>query len=302
METELIVATLRTPDRAPARYGRDTYKVSPRVSRVLELCGWMHVGKGKSYAYMQAPLVGGRGDRFTLEVEIPTEEELLKLAAEQRRADEKWGEYVIGWMATYAPRRPYQIQSVDPFSDAREPLELGGFNYAVFQIGDHSLWHAQVTWDGEQPRYVDSRQNAWTGNDLGAAAKTHIGVGQREVPLLPEELPEGDGYIEGAVNQLTVNAYERDPAAREMCICHYGVRCQVCDFDFAARYGAVGRDFIHVHHLTPLSAIGAEYRVDPVRDLCPVCPNCHAMIHRRIPPLSLEELRGLLRRADEQEK
>ncbi len=36
----------------------------------------------------------------------------------------------------------------------------------------------------------------------------------------------------------------------------------------------MGEGFIHVHHLKPLSEVGYEYRVDPIRDLRPVCPNC----------------------------
>jgi 5-methylcytosine-specific restriction protein A len=46
-----------------------------------------------------------------------------------------------------------------------------------------------------------------------------------------------------------------------------------------------------VHHLKSLAEIGAEYELDPVRDLRPVCPNCHAMIHRKYPPYGLEEVR-----------
>jgi 5-methylcytosine-specific restriction protein A len=64
--------------------------------------------------------------------------------------------------------------------------------------------------------------------------------------------------------------------------------------DFGKRYGRLGLGFIHVHHLVPISAIGSEYRVDPLADLVPVCPNCHAMLHRSEPPLAIERLRRLL--------
>ncbi|WP_444659086.1 hypothetical protein ACRQV7_00760 [Caproiciproducens sp. R2] len=37
--------------------------------------------------------------------------------------------------------------------------------------------------------------------------------------------------------------------------------------------------------------MGEEYIVDPIEDLEPVCPNCHAMLHRTAPPLSIEELK-----------
>ena len=69
-----------------------------------------------------------------------------------------------------------------------------------------------------------------------------------------------------------------------------------CDLDFEARYGSIGRNFIHVHHEVPIADIGADYEVNPVRDLKPVCPNCHAMLHRQDPPLSIEALRAMLRR------
>jgi 5-methylcytosine-specific restriction protein A len=49
-----------------------------------------------------------------------------------------------------------------------------------------------------------------------------------------------------------------------------------------------------VHHLLPLKHIKKAYKVDPITDLRPVCPNCHAMIHRREPMLSLEELRAII--------
>jgi predicted HNH restriction endonuclease len=69
----------------------------------------------------------------------------------------------------------------------------------------------------------------------------------------------------------------------------------VCSFDFGKVFGELGDGFIHVHHLQPLSEIKQEYQVAPISDLRPVCPNCHAMIHRRSPPLSIEEIELLLK-------
>jgi 5-methylcytosine-specific restriction protein A len=62
---------------------------------------------------------------------------------------------------------------------------------------------------------------------------------------------------------------------------------------FRERYGETMKDFIHVHHLVPLSDVGMTYQVDPIADLRPVCPNCHAVIHSVDPPLSIEEARAL---------
>jgi hypothetical protein len=126
-------------------------------------------------------------------------------------------------------------------------------------------------------------------NEESAAAAQEI--------TLPEELPVGPAYTEGSVERILVNRYERDPRARADCIKHYGTVCCLCGFDFVAVYGQEMAGFIHIHHLTPLSSIGVQYTIDPVKDLRPVCPNCHAVLHRREPPYSLDEVRILMQRS-----
>ena len=111
--------------------------------------------------------------------------------------------------------------------------------------------------------------------------------------MLPEEIPDYVAFKEGAVRQVLVNAYERNSVARSLCIAHYGTSCAVCGFNFGKMYGAIAEGYVHVHHLRQLSAIGAEYQIDPIKDLRPVCPNCHAVIHLRTPPLSIKEAKAL---------
>ncbi|MFK4136555.1 HNH endonuclease [Pseudomonas luteola] len=110
----------------------------------------------------------------------------------------------------------------------------------------------------------------------------------------PDELSEGVEYIEGLSKQSVVNRYERSIGARNACLAHHGYKCAACTFDFESVYGVIGRDFIHVHHVVPLASIGRNYQIDPLNDLVPVCPNCHAMLHRMDPPMSVEQLRALL--------
>jgi len=114
--------------------------------------------------------------------------------------------------------------------------------------------------------------------------------------VFPESALPKD-YHEGAVHQVTVNKYERSSIARQRCIDYNGKKCFVCGFDFEKQYGEIGKDFIHIHHVVPLNEIGAEYVVDYKKDLIPVCPNCHAMLHREIngKHISWEELRDELR-------
>ncbi|WP_228038577.1 HNH endonuclease [Nodosilinea sp. LEGE 06152] len=107
----------------------------------------------------------------------------------------------------------------------------------------------------------------------------------------PGEIESKD-YHEGAVHKVFVNAYERDPKARERCIDCHGLSCKICNFNFGEEFGDLDRGFINVHHLKPLSEVSKEYQVDPIRDLLPVCPNCHAMFHRKEPALSIEEVKA----------
>ena len=101
---------------------------------------------------------------------------------------------------------------------------------------------------------------------------------------LPEELVTAEKFPEGARHSVIINAYERNPKARAACIAHHGDLCAVCGFNFAKAYGALGDGFIHVHHIVPIGEIGKQYEIDPKKDLIPVCPNCHAMIHHVEPP------------------
>ena len=114
----------------------------------------------------------------------------------------------------------------------------------------------------------------------------------------PEEIPASTTHLEGKVRQVLVNTYERNPAARAKCIAHYGTACSVCSFDFGTTYGDIGAGFIHVHHLREISSIGNEYEIDPIEDLRPVCPNCHAMLHTDRPALTIDSLRQFLKTAN----
>lgn len=111
----------------------------------------------------------------------------------------------------------------------------------------------------------------------------------------PDEVVSSIPLVEGAICRVTVNAYERSPEARCRCIAAHGTSCSICGFSFGAMYGEVAEGYIHVHHLRPLSEIRGEYEVDPVEDLRPVCPNCHAVLHLGGRCRSIEEVRQLLR-------
>lgn len=108
---------------------------------------------------------------------------------------------------------------------------------------------------------------------------------------IPEEVDSTATYIESASVKISVNSYERNREARQKCIDHYGYDCAACGFNFKTNYGTIGEKLIHVHHVIPLHTVQEEYEIDPIKDLIPVCPNCHAVIHRAKTELTIEELK-----------
>jgi len=112
-------------------------------------------------------------------------------------------------------------------------------------------------------------------------------------PSQPEPAePQEYEKLEGAKHEDTVVRYERDRGNRKECIAHYGYVCQVCGMDFEKTYGELGKNFIEVHHLHPVSQ--GERKVNPIEDLIPLCSNCHSMIHRQEDASDWKGLRDLL--------
>lgn len=102
-------------------------------------------------------------------------------------------------------------------------------------------------------------------------------------------------YWEGNQTTHLTTSYERNPNARAACLSMKGYSCEVCKFNFLETYGELGKHYIHVHHTVPVSEREGLYEVDPVEDLVPLCPNCHAMTHKRNPPYSTKELQAIMR-------
>lgn len=122
-----------------------------------------------------------------------------------------------------------------------------------------------------------------------------LGWVERSNVYLPEELNPNEKYTEGLAYKVYVNKYERNYQARMTCLKHYGYNCQICGINFGLKYGDFANGYIHVHHTKPLSEIGKEYEVDPIKDLIPICPNCHSIIHLSSPPYTIEEMKRIIK-------
>lgn len=179
---------------------------------------------------------------------------------------------------------------------------------AASQIAEPSgvTWqhHRPVDWEHDFPEItikVGSNQmfvvDPLIGNDMVRIelALQLIGwVG--EVPFVsPDEVSPNSDEFEGAARLAWVNRYERSVKLRGQCIAAQGTICVICGFNFGAVYGPVADGYIHVHHIQQLSIVGKIHCVNPLTDLRPVCPNCHAVLHRRTPPFSIEEVAGFIK-------
>lgn len=162
---------------------------------------------------------------------------------------------------------------------------------------EEPFWNNMVQWARrklkERGYLAPTPRGIWQLSDLGIEKAKPLSTGYLSHIAYPDEIPES--VIEGAKRKVAINAYERSTAARQTCIDHYGYRCFACGFNFETKYGERGKNFIHVHHIMPLAKIGTSYVVDPIKDLRPICPNCHAIIHRTDPPCSIDTLKDMLK-------
>lgn len=132
---------------------------------------------------------------------------------------------------------------------------------------------------------------------LAAVAKAiRVAIGTSG-KLPPETLPlsdEDEEFPEGGVLTSMHRRRERNPKIsrrkKESVLAATGaLRCEVCDFDFSGAYGELGSGFAECHHRQPLSAL-PNSRTTRLTDLAIVCANCHRMLHRSKPMLTVEQL------------
>jgi hypothetical protein len=109
-----------------------------------------------------------------------------------------------------------------------------------------------------------------------------------------DQILKSQTFKEGRSFDVVLTKYERNSTARRLCVKHNGAVCKICSFDFFKEYGELGKGFIHVHHKIPISKSTKNYKINPITDLVPVCPNCHAMLHSsKDNMLSVEDLKQI---------
>ena len=106
------------------------------------------------------------------------------------------------------------------------------------------------------------------------------------------------GFPEGKVKERLHYSRERNQQlirqAKQAALEKGKLKCQCCNFDFEAIYGEHGKGFIEAHHTIPVSELHEAGGETKIEDLALVCSNCHRMLHRRRPWLSMENLEQLI--------
>lgn len=214
------------------------------------------------------------------QLEIP----LLKLIYEQGGANHE-----LHATATYQPLAEYFGLSKTERTQSREAALGDGRN--------EPFWNNMIQWArrklNEKGYLAEAARGYWRLSELGINKAKPLATGSFTHVVYPDEVPPAT--TEGAKKTVLVNTYERSAAARQECIDHYGYSCAACGVNLEKVYGERGKNFIHVHHIIPIASIGKAYEIVPVSDLRPICPNCHAIIHRTDPPCSIEELQKFIK-------
>jgi hypothetical protein len=229
---------------------------------------------------------------------------------------EERGEYVvlanIGWFAVFPNTWRARVETATGFgregpnlivyrNRSENPRDHHVIPYAIVRnlLVESTLTYSEVNGSTRWNLVIKDHLLRVTHGNVKHDVKDYFGISLLTEELeiaLPEEIKPAQIYWEGSVRQIQINAYERDREARRKCIEHHGMRCVVCKMSFFEVFGPDAASIIHVHHLLPLHLIGKQYAIDPITDLCPVCPNCHAVIHSRYPePYSIEDVKRRFR-------
>lgn len=125
-------------------------------------------------------------------------------------------------------------------------------------------------------------------------SRANLDIVKEEVIQYRPSYSDFESKEEGSKKVRFSSFYERNPFNRQKAIDIHGLRCEVCSMRFDEVYGELGKDFIHVHHIKPISSYKKSFQPNIETDFAVLCPNCHAMIHRsKNRTLSVNELKKI---------
>jgi len=135
--------------------------------------------------------------------------------------------------------------------------------------------------------------DAELAKDLASFVNLYFLLVSREPQLFERADAEDDEVVLGEEDLTKLREHKRIERNRKLAHkakLHHGYTCKACGFDFQAKYGSIGKDFIEAHHLTPLADLkGQRLSLNAKTDFTVLCSNCHRMIHRTSFINSVEE-------------
>ena len=136
-------------------------------------------------------------------------------------------------------------------------------------------------------------------NFLAALGFNIVDKRGRRVRVQPVNEDEAAAFLEGRALYRKHRRAERDSRltrlvkARRL-VTDSHLKCEACGFSFRKRYGPRGTGFIEAHHTRTVSSLRRRVRVMP-SEIALVCSNCHRMLHKSRPWLSIRDLRKIIR-------
>ena len=232
---------------------------------------------------------------------IKTEREVLGVATYERfevnSVDEAWGKYREG--NGDLEKESYIARMEAMFNTDLKTSKIGCIILSNFKVFHQPVKLSTIN--------IDFQNSIVSGKTItidevekikNAGFKTYSNVVQElnEVYQVgftedDESFPEGKQVLrEHLVRERNPKLIQR---AKELYKTKYGkLICQVCGFDFEEEYGEIGTDYIEGHHTKPVSEMMDGEQSKP-EDIAMVCANCHRMLHRRRPWLTIDELSKL---------
>lgn len=188
--------------------------------------------------------------------------------------------------------------------------ELGGHAYykdlyeKFKNIYDGNLiktWKASIRHEIER---CSSDSEVFDGkNDIFVSyegiGKGHWGLRDFSSETYVELTQEDDEFSEGKILlkkhlQRERNVKLIETAKKKFIEKHGHLYCEVCGFDFEKTYGELGEKFIEAHHIKPVSQM-TENEKTSIEDIVMVCSNCHSMIHRKKPWLTVDKIKSIIK-------
>jgi len=188
----------------------------------------------------------------------------------------------------------------DMFGSGKYTGEIGCIILSDFQVFDNPVYLSDI--DVEFKNSVVSGKGI-TENEVNLILKYGFSTVGDVIRKFHEVdrigfTEDAEGFPEGKIKLKQHLVREQNPEviklAKERFILQNGkLFCEVCGFDFKAHYGDIGEGYIEGHHTKSISGM-AENEATKVEDIALVCANCHRMLHRKGPWLSVNQLKDLL--------